>query len=328
VTLLYVGSYTAEMGGSGVGIEVFTRDGSRLSKVAELATPSPTYLIGDGDRLYAVNETDPGSVSSYAVEPGGALRLLSTRPTGGVHPCHLALIDGHLIAANYTSGDVSVHPVADDGALGERTDLAKRADLPVGPRSDRQDGPHAHQVVAAPDGLVTVVDLGLDRLLHYRLDGGRLAVSGDTAVPAGSGPRHIAVHPSGRWYVSGELASTVLTLSAADSVSAGPASAFDGVNYPSAIVLAADGRHLYVGNRGANTVATFRVADDGGLEALGELGCGGDWPRDITVVDDVLFVANQRSNTVVAFGLDAATGVPYPTGDVVEIGSPACVFTR
>jgi len=327
VTVLYVGSYTAEMDGAGVGIEVFARDGSRLSKVGQLATPSPTYLIADGDRLYAVNETDPGSVSSYAIEPGGAVRALSTRSTGGVHPCHLALVDGHVLAANYSSGDVSVHPVGAGGVLGERTDLAKRADLPVGPRVDRQEGPHAHQVLAAPDGLVTVIDLGLDRLLRYRLDGGKLTVAGETAVPAGCGPRHAAIHPSGRWYVASELDSTVLTLSAeGEHTATVPASSYDGTNHPSAIVLSADGRNLYVANRGANTIATFRVADDGGLEPLGELDCGGDWPRDVTVVDEYLFAANQRSNTVVAFGRDAATGVPYPTGDVLQIGSPSCVL--
>jgi 6-phosphogluconolactonase len=327
VTLLYVGSYTAERDGAGVGIEVFARDGSRLEKLAELATPSPSYLIADGDRLYAVNETDQGSVSSYAIEPGAAVRALSTRSTGGGHPCHLALVDGHLLAANYTSGDVSVHPVAADGTLGERTDLARRADLAVGPRADRQQGPHAHQVLAAPDGLVTVIDLGVDRLLHYRLDGGQLTVAGETVVPAGCGPRHAAIHPSGRWYVAGELDSTVLTLTPADGVlSTVPASSYLGVNHPSAIVLSADGRHVYVGNRGPNTIATFAVADDGALAPLGELDCGGEWPRDIAVVDDVLFVANHHSHTVVAFRLDAATGVPYPTGDVLEIGSPSCVL--
>jgi 6-phosphogluconolactonase len=89
------------------------------------ATASPSYVIADpaAGLLFAVNETPQGAVSSFAIEPSGALRQLSTSATGGNHPCHLVLHSGHVLAANYTSGSVSVHPVGPSGVLGPRTDL-------------------------------------------------------------------------------------------------------------------------------------------------------------------------------------------------------------
>jgi 6-phosphogluconolactonase len=325
--LVYIGGY-------GSGISWYARHGAQLSRLDALECPDPSYLIADPARqlLYAVHEQAAGSVSSYAAAPDGALRHLSTQGTHGADPCHLALHDGYLIAANYTSGSVSVHAVGPGGALDPAVDTRQHAGH--GPNPERQAGPHAHQVVVAGD-LVTVVDLGLDRLVHYRLDAGtgRLAPVGETVAPPGSGPRHAVRHPSGHWYVACELDSTVATFSLQPSAlgpltvtpsAVTPASTVDGVNYPSGIALA--GEFLYVGNRGADTIATFRVAPDGTLELAGEVSCGGVWPRQFALVEDLLFVANQRSGTVVALRLDPKTGLPEPTGETVEVPEASCVL--
>jgi 6-phosphogluconolactonase len=332
--LLYVGCYSRETGGDGPGLAAYLRDGARLREVAVVATPSPSYLIADQARklLFAVNETPQGAVSTFSISLDGSLRPQSTSATGGDHPCHLALHGGHVLAANYTSGSVSVHAVEPDGVLGPRTDLVQHQGR--GPNPDRQEGPHAHHVHVAPDGTVTVIDLGIDRLLHYRLNGGRLSLCGQTAMPPGSGPRHAVVDHAGRWFVAAELHSTVLGCARHSHsgklavIDRHPTTtcAVDGGNTPSAITLSADHRYVYVANRGANTIATFLVRDTGELSPVGEVPCGGDWPRDCAVVGDLMFVANQHSHTVVAFRLHSDTGLPHPTGDVLEIGSPACVL--
>jgi hypothetical protein len=46
---MIIGCYTAEMGGSGTGLVV--------PGGPSIATPSPSYVISQGDFLYAVNET-------------------------------------------------------------------------------------------------------------------------------------------------------------------------------------------------------------------------------------------------------------------------------
>ena len=310
---LVIGAYTAEMNGTGVGLSVVPG--------GVLASPSPSFVIADGSLLYAVNEVTEGSVSSYALGPDGELTHVSTQPTGGVWPCHLALHDGHLLAANYGSGSVSVHPVGGGGVLGERTHLVQHEGH--GPNADRQDGPHTHQIRIAPDGTVTVVDLGIDRLVHYRLQDGRLRRTGETVVPAGAGPRHYVVHPDGRWFVAAELGSAVLTVEEGVFVASTPATTSDAVNQPSAIALSADARFVYLANRGAESISAFRVG--GELTFVGEVSCGGVWPRDMVVDGDLLYVANQKSDSVVAFRL-GADGLPAPTGDAIATGSPTSVL--
>ncbi|HKT04435.1 MAG TPA: beta-propeller fold lactonase family protein, partial [Rugosimonospora sp.] len=216
--------------------------------------------------------------------------------------------------------------------------LAPAADLVRhqgrGPDPDRQAGPHAHQVHLTGD-LVTIVDLGLDRLVHYRLDAGtgRLVPAGESVAAPGSGPRHAVAHPSGRWYVSCELDSTVATFvpggdGALRLAARTPAtsSMVDGRNYPSGIALSADGRLLYLANRGADTIATFAVGADGRLAPVGEVSSGGAWPRQFTVDGDTMFVANQYSGSVVSLRLDRETGLPVPTGEAVEVAGPSCVL--
>jgi 6-phosphogluconolactonase len=313
MTRLVIGCYTAEMDGTGTGL--------RVVPGGELATPSPSFVIADLPFLYAVHEVEDGAVSSYRLSPGGELEHLSTRSTGGAHPCHLTLHDGHLLSANYGTGSVSVHPVGPDGVLGERTDLAEHSGH--GPNAERQDGPHTHQVRVAADGTVTTVDLGIDQLVQYRLAGGRLHRTGSIEVPAGSGPRHYVVHPSGRWYVSAELGSAVLTIEKGTLLASTPATTSDVVNQPSAIALSTDGRFLYLANRGAESVSVFRVGDD--LTFHAEVSCGGAWPRDMIVHGDRLLVANQKSDTVVTFRI-GDDGIPVPTGEVIETGSPTSVL--
>jgi 6-phosphogluconolactonase len=313
MTRLVIGSYTAEMNGTGTGL--------RVVPGGSIVAPAPSFVVADHPFLYAVHELPTGAVSSYRMSGDGGLEWLSTQPTGGGGPCHLALHDGYLMVANYGSGSVSVHPVGPDGVLGERTDLVRHEGH--GPDPDRQEGPHTHQVKVAADGTVTVVDLGIDRLVHYRLDGGRLHRTGSTEVPAGSGPRHCVVHPSGRWYVAAELGSVVLTLAKGAVLASTPATTFGGHNQPSGIALSADARWLYLANRGADTVAAYRVGDD--LTFLGEVSCGGAWPRDLVVDGDLIHVANQNSHNVVTFRI-GADGLPVPTGDVLETGSPTSVL--
>ncbi len=332
--LVYIGSYTWHQEARGLGIGAYRRDGARLTKVGELATPAPSYLVGDPHRpvIYAVNEVAQGTVSSYAVDGVGGLTQLSCQPTGGIDPCHLLLRDDQLFVANYTSGSVSVHPVDADGVIGAHTDAIRHEGR--GPDPERQDGPHAHFVHAGPGDQITVVDLGIDRLLHFDVVDGRFSPAGETIAPAGSGPRHLVAHPGGGWYVTAELESAVLTFVRDPATgwlthtTTGPATACtpDRPNQPSDLELSPDGRRLYVANRGSNTIATFEVRVDATLRAIGEVGSGGDWPRHLTIADDLLFVANQRSHSVVAFRLDPSTGLPEPTGEQVNVDSPACVL--
>ncbi|GAA3521580.1 lactonase family protein [Actinocatenispora rupis] len=334
---VHLGSYTPDSSapGRGAGVTAYRQDpgSGALTPVGDVTPVSgPSFLAWHptGRFLYAVTERQDGSVNGYAVD-GAALRPLGSRPTGGSDPCHLSVdpTGRYLVTANYGSGSVSVHPIATDGSLGERVDLVQRKGS--GPVTDRQEGPHAHQARFDPAGrYVLVNDLGTDTVTAYRLEGGKLVESARTALPAGTGPRHLAFGAGDRVYLAGELDSSVTALEydagsgALTAVGSVRSTGYDGVSFPSEIAASADGRYVYVANRGPNTVCVL-AAEPAGVRLVAEVGTGGDWPRHLLLLGDFLYVANQNSDTVGIFRVDGDTGVPEPAGSLA-VPSPACLI--
>jgi 6-phosphogluconolactonase (cycloisomerase 2 family) len=336
---VFVGCYTGETGGEGEGIALLRRDpgtGDLIRIGVAARTPSPSFLAQHPHLsvLYAVNELTAGTVSAFAVGEDASLTGLAVRSTGGADPCHLAVTaDGrHLVVANYSSGSVSVHPLDDAGVPGERSDLL---DLDGrGPVEDRQEGPHAHMVSPDPNGQgVLVVDLGSDRVWRARLDPhtGRLTAQPPLVVAApGTGPRHLLRSADGALLLVGELAADLSWWRpAADGslqrVGRVPASTTTAQNFPSEITSGRDGRFVYVGNRGPDTVSAF--AWDGEAATLvAEVPAGGEWPRHIALLSEHLYVANERSHNVTVFRIDPDTGVPTAQGDPVAEPSPTCLL--
>ena len=70
-------------------------------------------------------------------------------------------------------------------------------------------------------------------------------------------------------------------------------------NQPGGIVASPCGRFVWVTNRGADTIAAYRLAGTT-LEPVGEVPAGGTWPRGLTLVAGHLLVANQHSGTLAA----------------------------
>lgn len=273
---------------------------------------------------------------------------------------------GHLFVANYGSGSVAAYPLDGAGVPGERTDLVRHDDPDPGPDPSRQEGPHAHMVSPDPsDGTLLAVDLGTDAVFRYAVTGpGRLVPAGPPVrTRPGAGPRHLARHPDGRrWFLAGELDATVTAYEwaaegapelaggeparglagggpargwAAGGPARGwalewarvPASGRAGHVQPSEIALGADGRYLYVANRGVGTLSTFAL-DAAGPRLVGEVATGGSWPRHFAVVGAHLYVADERADLVAGFVIDPATGVPSPMAGAgrVAVPSPTCVL--
>ena len=335
--LVFVGCYTPESGGSGEGIALLRRDpatGDVTRSGVVARTPSPSFLTRHPvlPVLYAANELDTGTVTAFSVASDGTLTELAVRPTGGAHPCHVAVTadSRFLLAANYSSGSVSVHPLDAGGRPGERSDLLTLEGH--GPDQERQEGPHAHMVAPDPHGPdVLVVDLGSDRVWRTRVDpvSGRLTGPEPAVVTApGTGPRHLLRSPDGALLLVGELAADltwyrpgadglVRAGSAAASTAAGPV-------HPSELAMSADGRFVYVAGRGPDTVSVF--AWSGGAELIAEVPTGGTWPRHLALMGDHLYVANERSHSVTIFRVDPESGLPRIPGHTVGESSPTCVL--
>jgi 6-phosphogluconolactonase len=343
---MYVGAYTSSGGGKGVGLAQYDPQSGALSMGGTLtgvADPSFLALSASGANLYTVDEQAQGSVTAVAVAADGTLRVMGAQSTGGSGPCHLSVHAGgrHVLSANYDSGSIAVHPLADDGGLLPRSDLVRHTGS--GPDPDRQDGPHAHMVRSDPGGgFVLAVDLGTDTVYTYRLDAsaGTLASVSQAKVTPGSGPRHLAFHPSsGYAYLANELGDSVIVCGydpSTGAVSPGQpqptvptGSPSSGRNYPAEALVSADGAFAYVSNRGHDSVARFAVEDDGAsLRLLDATATGGVYPRHIAFdpTGTLLFAANQNSGTITAFHVNQSTGALASAGPALSTPTPVCVL--
>ncbi|MFI6937951.1 lactonase family protein [Streptomyces sp. NPDC050418] len=325
----YIGSFTSA-GGRGVTVADLDPATGALTVAATTdALADPSYLALADGLLYAVSETDEGAVGVFDVSGGAEPRLTGApRSVDGSGPTHLTVTAGHVVTANYGSGSVSALPL-DGGAPSVVRHTGS------GPDQDRQEAPHAHQVVADPSGRwLLTVDLGTDSVRICTLDEGRLAVRREVALRAGSGPRHLAFHPEGAHvYVLNELDPTLTVCSwDADRGALAPLDEIrvladdpKGDAYPSALAVAPDGRHLWTATRGEDVVSVFTLTA-GVPELTAVVGCGGHWPRDLAVHPSgrFLYAANECSGDVTWFRVDEA-GVPHPEGSV-EAPAASCVI--
>jgi 6-phosphogluconolactonase (cycloisomerase 2 family) len=349
--------------GNGCGIHIFRvdRDSGALAAagVYELGTsPSCLAVNAAGTRLYSANETDragehkEGTISAFAVDRAdGQLKLLNTVRSGGAGPTYISVhpCGRFLLVANYFGGSVAVLPILEDGGLGTATDV-KNDDGKVGPTKatnapkgsfafSGHDRTHAHMIQADAAGrFVLHADLGLDKIFVWRFDAtnGTLTANDPLAVslPPGNGPRHFHFHPNGRWlYSIQEEGSTVVLfdydaatgkLAARQSLSTLPPG-FTGSNFCSEILVSADGRFVYAGNRLHDSIGIFAVGPNGLLTYVGEEWTRGNYPRSFTFDPSsrFLYCCNQRGDNVTTFRADARTGGLTFTGQYTAVGNPS-----
>src|SRR5207247_2023947 len=130
-------------------------------------------------------------------------------------PCHLSVDPtGHcLLVANYGSGSIAALPIEPNGKLKPASTFVQHEGSSANKR--RQEGPHAHFITPDPaNRFALACDLGLDKVLVYRLDPNKAALQSNdpssTSLKGGAGPRHLAFHPNGKVaYVINELDSTL-----------------------------------------------------------------------------------------------------------------------
>ncbi|MBK5298227.1 MAG: lactonase family protein [Vicinamibacteria bacterium] len=351
--------------GNGRGIHLFQVDRTTgamtpMGVVGMGTSPSCLALNTAGTRLYSANETDrvgddkQGTASAFAVNRAdGRLELLNTVRSGGAGPTYVSVHPGgrHLLVANYFGGSVAVLPILADGRLGDASDVKVDAGT-VGPTRathappgsfavSGHDRTHAHMIQADPSGrFVLHVDLGLDMIFVWKFDAERGVLAPNdppsVSLPPGDGPRHFHFHPNGRWFYSiQEEGSTIVLfdydsasgrLSARQTISTLPPG-FAGSNFCSEILVSADGRYVYAGNRLHDSIAIFSVGSDGGLTFVGEEWTRGNYPRSFAFdsTGRFLYSCNQRSDVIAVFRVDRATGGLSFTGHYAPVGNPSII---
>ncbi len=351
--LVYVGTYT---GPKSQGIYQFQLDlagGKCTSPVlaAEVKNPSFLAIHPTTKYLYAVSEiSDPakgrtGGVSAFTLDRAtGKLTALNAQSSGGAGPCHLVVDPSgrSVLVANYGGGSVAALPIDADGTLRPAAAKIQHTGSSVNP--SRQKEPHAHSINVDPtDRFAIAADLGLDKLLVYRFDPASSSLSANdppsAAVPPGSGPRHFAFHPDGKFaYAINEILCTLTAfaydgqrgvLTALETVTTLPAGETLKPEYSTAEVqVHPSGKFVYGSNRGHDSISVFAVDPQRGkLTPVQNQPTLGKTPRGFGIdpTGQFLLAGNQDSHTITVFRIDAQTGRLSPTGQQVEVGTPVCV---
>jgi 6-phosphogluconolactonase len=348
--LVYFGTYTRGES-KGIYVSRFDAAAGRFGPV-ELAaeTPNPSFLAIHPNKrfLFAVSELyetggpKGGAVSAFSIDrTSGKLTFLNKVSSRGGGPCHLAIdkTGKYIAVANYGTGSTAVLPIGEDGRLGEATGFYQHAGSSVDPK--RQQGPHAHSVNFSPDNrFLMVADLGLDQVLVFRFDAATGTIAPNeppfARVRPGSGPRHFSFHPNGRYaYAINELASTVTAfaydarrgvLKEIQTITTLPAG-FSETNHTAEVLVHPSGKFLYGSNRGHDSIAVFEVAANGTLKSAGQVSTQGKVPRNFNLDPKGawLLAANQNSDNVVVFRIDAKTGRLEPNGESARVVAPVCI---
>jgi 6-phosphogluconolactonase len=347
-----IGTYTEPQESTSEGVYVYQLDRSTgelryQAVVKEMPNVSFMTVHPFSGLIYAVNETEQfngkpgGGVSVLERSASGTFRVIHKQSSGGVHPCYISVEQSGRFAlvANYESGSVAMLPIGGDGQLLPPSVVVQHTGSSVHP--ERQTGPHAHCILPDPANRFAIaVDLGLDKILVYRMDleNGRLHAHAEVAVDAGSGPRHLIFNSTGQYaYLLNELNSTLSvyqydsqigTLARLQTVPTLPED-FSGENYCGDLRLSRDEKYLYASNRGHDSIVCFRVdASTGQLAFQSHIASGGHYARILALDPSGQFIlaVHQRSHNVVVFRIDSETGDISYTGYEAEPSMPVHVL--
>jgi 6-phosphogluconolactonase len=337
--ILYAGSYTA---GTSKGIYAWrfnekTGAAVPLGLVAETPQPAHIWIAPNGKTLYTVNWQTQGTVSAFRIDrKTGALTLLNKTSSHGAQPNQVVVDPSGRVAVtvNYTSGSLAAYRIELDGKLGE----AFYVDQHMGKAlSSKQPGPKQHGIQFSKDNkFLFIADLGLDRIYSYHFNAAAPSIApaepAFISTHAGAGPRRIQMSPDGRFlYVDHETDSEIEVfainggrLTPLQTLPTVPAKA-KAHNTTAELEISHDGRHLYVGNRGHDSIAIFAVDPRTGLlTAQANVPSGGRTPRNVRFdpSGNWFFAANENGGTITEFKADKASGTLTPTGVSLTIDTP------
>lgn len=340
--ILYTGSYSDPVGEPSIRFYMF--DDTTLSFTPLLdssQTINASFLHMENAQLLAVSEQKTqGHLDLYTVRKD-ALVLADRLCIDGADLCHIHHWKNtpFYSAANYSSGDFIIVSVADNHL--RFIQQVKHHGIGFDCKG-RQEGPHVHSTLLSPDGrILYAADLGLDKIAAYEVnaDGTVAAMPQEfhLSFPGGQGPRHMSFSPDGtyffavtemgaRLYMFRNVPGQPMQLIA--DVSILPET-FRGKNLSADVHISSDGRFVYASNRGADTIAVFRISGtDSKLSLVGHYPAHGQGPRNFCLSRDgkYLFAANQYTGNLTVFRRDTQSGALKFIQNSLQI--PNCVFVN
>ncbi|RYY36247.1 MAG: lactonase family protein [Sphingobacteriaceae bacterium] len=342
---LIVGAYTSEKS-TGLSVYRFYVETGRLAYLSQSDdVENPSYLAIDKENkfVYAVSETDNGQVYSYSFSPkNGQLTFINKQKTNGASPCYISVDEDrkNLFVANYSSGNLTVLPVANDGSIQPASQVIQEKGS--GFNKARQEGPHVHMAYLSPDEkFLLYTDLGTDKIHVTKYKSGQAppltpAEPAFTSVAPGNGPRHLEFSLDKKHLYAVEELTGMVT---AFDYNKGQlkqiqeitmlADGFKGNVGAADIHISPDGKYLYASNRGdANEIVVYAVDQlSGMLTFVHRFATRGKAPRNFVIdpTGNFLLVANQDSDNINVFRLDKNTGKPIGMVNSTTAGKPVCL---
>jgi 6-phosphogluconolactonase len=281
-------------------------------------TSMPLALSPDRRFLYAALRSEPFTAVSFAIDPGsGKLRPVYSGPLEA-SMAYLAVdrTGKWLLGASYPAGKVTVNPIDADGKV-----RAPACQVLTG-------RPKAHCIALdASNEHAYCAVLEQDLILQMTFDAasGKLSPNtpGEIAVKSGAGPRHLAIHPNGRFlylitettatigaYAIDKKSGTLKELNVVEMLARTPKEP------PAAADLhvTPDGRFLYGSERRGNMLVGFRIDPDKGTLTLAGRCATETTPRG--------FGIEPRGKFLLAVGLDSHNMTVYairPNGSLDPI---------
>ena len=330
---LIIGSYS---NGTTPGISVYdfniqSGDFSSIRETRNIVNPSYLVVSPDEKRIYSVNETQQGAVSAFHFDKTtGTLSFINSQLTEGANPCYINMDTGQnfIVTANYSGGSISYFPLTKEGAI-----------EPLHKVWNIDSLSHIHTAVFSPDNkYLFVTDLGLDKIYKFNVEADHsltFDTENITSLPVGSGPRHLAFHPNGKFlYCINERNGTVSAFNYQHGMLTAIHTIDSDINPDSKrkgsadIHLTPNGKFLYSSNRlREDGIAIFSVdSKKGRLKKVGYQKTG-IHPRNFIISPNGKFLlcANRNSNNVQIFEINQKTGLLHDTGKEIVLDQPVCL---
>lgn len=261
-------------------------------------------LSPDGRYLYCAAKQEKDMAILYAIDitDSTSLHIINSiyLQTSNISHLQINQAGTRLLITLFDNGILLEYMLCQDGSIGELKESCDFTGLIPGENSKNTS--RLHSAFFSPDdSLIAVCDMGTNRLNILETEkNGKLKIACSWNVEPSAGPRHTAFSPDGKWLgVAMEKSSelVIMNLKEKKHIMRIPAAPINDENLPADIKFSHDGKHIYLSNRGFDSIGVFSIRTEDNeliLSDLKHIKTKG-WPRviDLGKNERYLFVMNE-----------------------------------
>ncbi|MBC2844707.1 lactonase family protein [Winogradskyella flava] len=350
-TLLFVGSFTDKKPGEGIHVFEFNNETGEASLKFTLDSVTNTSFLklsNNGKYLYSVMDSQMpyhGKIAAFVVDSiNGKLDLINIQDCGGLNPAHIDIdkTGKFLASSQYSDGSLSLFKINKDGSLKPHSQVLRFKDSSV--IKERQEASHIHSSNFSPDNeFLFAHDLGADKIRGFSFNSNTkdslLNNENQIKMKPGSGPRHFAFHPNGKFgYSIAELSGklTAFNFRNGDLEYVEDYQSYQkhqNIYRAADVHISPDGKFLYASNRGPeeDSISIFSInPENGTLTLIEHERTYGEHPRNFAIdpSGEFLLVANQFTNNIIVFRRDIKTGKLSKLNQEIVVKNPSSLQMR